>query len=402
MIGHRERCPVYSGARDFLLLCAPAPRVADKTEQRRKHDATWEDALNIGATNLQAFIADIFSREGCSDAESRRIGLYLVGANLTGHDSHGVIRAPRYAAWLRDGEIVADQTPTVVTDSDAFALIDGGYGFGQTAGPFAVELGIQKGKRNGVAIVALRHSGHLGRIGEWAEQAAAAGLVSVHFVNVAGSILVAPFGAVDRRFSTAPFSVGFPRPDGDPVILDFATSAVAEGKVLVASRGGKPLPEGSLIEADGGLSTDPATLYGPLTTDGPRDYRNGTGAIRAFGEHKGSGLALMCELLAGALTGSGTCGPGQRRFCNGMLSIYMSPGYFGSEEAFAQEARAYLDFFKSARPATPGGEVLLPGEPERRTRAKRLAEGVPLQDEVWASLCALGAEHGLDGAAYLK
>jgi uncharacterized oxidoreductase len=355
----------------------------------------------IAADRLQAFVGEIFTREGCPADEGGRIGRYLVGANLTGHDSHGVIRAPRYVGWLREGEVVAGRTPDIITDSDAFALVDAGYGFGQTAGPFALDVGIRKAQAGGVAIVALRHSGHLGRIGEWAEQAAQAGLVSVHFVNVAGSVLVAPFGAVDRRFSTAPFTIGYPRPDGEPVILDFATSAVAEGKVLVASQGGKPLPEGSLIDETGQLSTDPATLYGPIVAGVTPTYKSGTGAIRAFGEHKGSGLALMCELLAGALTGSGTAGPGQRRFCNGMLSIYMQPGYFGSNEAFAAETRAYLEFFKSARPASPNGEVLLPGEPERRIRAERLARGVPLQPDVWAALCRLGDAHGVAGADYL-
>lgn len=358
--------------------------------------------MQIGAKGLESFVRDIFRAEGCSEGESERIALYLVRANLAGHDSHGVIRVPRYVGWLREGQLVADQVPTVVTQSDAFALLEANYGFGQTAGPVAVRLGIEMAQRSGVAIVALRHSGHLGRIGEWAEEAAAAGLVSVHFVNVAGSVLVAPFGAVDRRFSTAPFAVGFPAPGGDPIILDFATSAVAEGKVLVASQGGKPLPEGSLIDTDGRLSADPRTLYGPTEGAGARDYRNGTGAIRAFGEHKGSGLALMCELLAGALTGSGCCGPGPRRFCNGMLSIYLSPGFLGSDESFASEARSYLEFFKSARPAEPGGEVLLPGEPERRTRAERLANGIPLTDEVWASLRAVGEGHGLQGTSYLQ
>ncbi|GJD52426.1 Hydroxycarboxylate dehydrogenase B [Methylobacterium crusticola] len=355
--------------------------------------------MQIAAAGLTAFVRDIFVGEGCPVPEAERIGRYLVAANLTGHDSHGVIRVPRYVAWLREGEVEADRTPEVVSDSPAFALVDAHYGFGQTAGPFATELGIAKAKRNGVAIVALRHAGHLGRIGEWAEQAAQAGLVSVHFVNVAGSLLVAPFGSVDRRFSTAPFAAGFPVAGAEPVILDFATSAVAEGKVLVASQGGKPLPEGVLIEPDGRLSGDPATLFGPL--DRPeRDNRNGAGAIRAFGEHKGSGLALMCELIAGALTGSGTAGPGPKRFCNGMLSLYMTPQVFGSEDALAAETRTYLDFFRSARPAAPGGEVLLPGEPERRTRAQRLAEGVPLPDPVWETLLTAGRARGLDGETY--
>jgi hydroxycarboxylate dehydrogenase B len=355
----------------------------------------------IKADDLQALVRDVFRAEGCSDAESGRIALYLVRANLAGHDSHGVIRVPRYVSWLREGHLAADQSLTLVSENDTLAVVDGNYGFGQTIGPLAVEFGIGKARKNGAAIVALRHSGHLGRIGEWAEMALEAGLVSVHFVNVAGSILVAPFGGVDRRFSTAPFAAGFPRPGGEPVILDFATSAVAEGKVLVASNGGKPLPPDALIEPDGRLSGDPTTLYGPMEGVGTRDARNGQGAIRAFGEHKGSGLALMCELLAGALTGSGTCGPDKERFCNGMLSIYMAPSYFGSEEAFGQETRAYLDFFKSSRPATPGGEILLPGEPERRTRAKRLAEGVPLPDEAWAAIGATARAVRLDPDSYV-
>ena len=354
----------------------------------------------IGAEGLEAFVRDLFIREGCSATEGARIGRYLVAANLTGHDSHGVIRVPRYVGWLRDGDVVADRTPEIVTDGGAFALVDAGYGFGQTAGPFAVALGIERAAKHGVAIVALRHAGHLGRIGEWAEQAAEAGLASVHFVNVAGSLLVAPFGAVDRRFSTAPFAAAVPVAGRPPVVLDFATSLVAEGKVLVASRGGKPIPPGSLIDPEGHLSADPTTLYGPL--DAPdRDHRNGTGAIRAFGEHKGSGLALMCELLAGALTGSGCAGPPPKRFCNGMLSIYLTPSAFGSEDAFAAELRSYLDFVGTARPADPDGTLLLPGDPERMSRAKRLAEGVPLPDAVWETLRAAGRPHGIDAGAYL-
>ena len=353
----------------------------------------------IKAERLERLVRDIFVAENCSVAESERIARYLVRSNLHGHDSHGVIRVPRYVGWLRTGVVERDRTLEVVTESDAFAVVDGHYGFGGTIGPQAVELGIRKARQSGVAIIALRHSSHLGRIGEWAEMAVEAGLVCVHFVNVAGSVLVAPFGGVDRRFSTAPVAIGFPLPGRDPIILDFATSAVAEGKVLVASNGGKKLPEGSLIEPDGRLSTDPATLYGAIAGSDARDYRSGRGAIRAFGEHKGSGLALMCELLAGALTGSGTCGPGERRFCNGMLSIYITPRFLGSEDAFAQEARAYIEFFKSSRPATPGAEVLLPGEPERRTKADRLANGLPLPDEVWESLRIVARDSGIDAEA---
>jgi uncharacterized oxidoreductase len=354
----------------------------------------------IAVDNLERLVRDIFRSHGCSEAESGRIALYLVRANLTGHDSHGVIRVPRYVAWLRSGEFVPNQSLAVVSENATMAVLDGQYGFGQSIGPEAVQIGMRKAGESGAAIVALRHSAHLGRIGEWAEMAAEAGLVSVHFVNVAGSQLVAPFGGVDRRLSTAPFAVGFPVRGRDPVILDFATSAVAEGKVLVAARGGKALPEGSLIEPDGQLSADPHTLYGPYGEGDAPDYKRGQGAIRAFGEHKGSGLALMCELLAGALTGSGCAGPGQKRFCNGMLSFYMKPSFFGSEADYAAEAQRYIEFFKSSRPAKPGGEVLLPGEPERRTRAERLKQGVPLSNDAWRAICATAEDAKLEVGRY--
>ena len=181
-------------------------------------------------------------------------------------------------------------------------------------------------------------------------------------------------------------------------MLDFATSLVAEGKVLVASNGGKPVPPGSLIEPDGTLSSDPVTLYGPIEGTHVRDAAQGAGALRTFGEHKGSGLAFMCEILAGCLTGGGTSGPipgGKRtRIANGMLSIYLDPGSFGAEH-FADAARDYATYVKASRPATPGGEVLLPGEPERRNRAARLPDGVPLQAKTWAAICATAAELGV-------
>ena len=341
----------------------------------------------IKADALERLVAAIFVGEGCSAPEAAAIGRHLVSSNLAGHDSHGVIRVPRYITELREGRVVKDQTIKVVSESGAMAVLDGGYGFGQWVGEQAVAFGLKKAKESGTAIVALRNSGHLGRIGGWAEIAAEAGVVSVHFVNVAGSLLVAPFGGVDRRMSTAPFVVGVPRPGEPPMILDFATSLVAEGKVLVASNGGKPLPAGALIEPDGRLSTDPQTLYGPITGPGPRSPGRGTGAIRAMGEHKGSGLAFMCEILAGALTGGGCAGPGPRdRITNGMLSIYMSPAAFGADAAFAEEVSRYVDFFKSSRPDRAGGEVLTPGEPELRYRAKRLKDGVPLEAETWEAL----------------
>jgi uncharacterized oxidoreductase len=341
----------------------------------------------VAAPTLETLVADIFVAAGCDEAEAGRISRHLLGANLAGHDSHGVARVPRYVEWLEAGYVLKGQSIEVVTDGGTFLLVDGRYGFGQTVAPQAVQLGIERALAHGAAIVGLRNAGHIGRIGDYAETANRAGLVSIHFVNVAGSVLVAPFGAAERRFSTAPFSVGVPLKD-KPLVLDFATSLVAEGKVLIASNGGKKLPAGALVEPDGTLSTDPRTLYGDYPPVGPRNPGNGAGAIRAFGEHKGSGLAFMCEMLAGALTGGGTSGPtdARTRIVNGMLSVYLSPRHFGTEEELQRVGRTYVEWVKSARPATPGGEVLVPGEPEARNRADRLANGVPLQPDTWTSI----------------
>ena len=220
------------------------------------------------------------------------------------------------------GSVVPDQTVEVVVDTPSLAVVDGKFGYGQTVTPQAVRLGIEKCKKAGLAAVALRNAGHIGRVGDWAEMAAAEGLVSVHFVNAAGSLLVAPFGGVEKRLSTAPYCVGIPRQGQDPIVLDFATSIVAEGKVLVASRGGKKLPKGALIDADGTLERGSGgAVWAAYTPDGPRDHTKGTGAIRAFGEHKGSGLAFICELLGGALTGTGAtaAGPPLRQRHDGVL-----------------------------------------------------------------------------------
>ncbi len=360
--------------------------------------------MNVDKHRLEHLTTAIFAAAGCSAGEAARIAERLIKANLAGHDSHGVIRVPRYIKMMRDDEVFPGRHITVVIDSDVMAVVDGNLGFGQTVGPEAVRLGIDKAKAGGVAVIALRRAGHLGCIGDWAEMAAGHGLVSLHFVNVSGSLLVAPFGAVERRLGTNPVAIGVPGADGPPLILDFATSVVAEGKALVALGGGKPLPEGSLIDDDGKLTTDPSVFYETTDPGEPPSARRGRGALRAMGEHKGSGLALMCEILGGALTGSGCAGPGKDHIFNGMLSIYLDVDAFDAEHApdvahgFAAEVQRYIAFFKSARPATPDGEVLVPGEIERRRRAERLADGIPLTEATRRALAETAHALGLDAA----
>lgn len=347
-----------------------------------------------------------FEASGCSSQEADTIITRLAGANLRGHDSHGVIRLPRYVQWIGEGRQIPNQTIEVLLDQPSFAVIDGRFGFGQSIGEQTVDIGVAKAKEHGVAMTALRNSGHLGRIGDWAERAAAHGIVSIHMVNVRGSLIVAPFGGIDRRGSTNPFCAGIPMPDGeDPIILDFATSLVAEGKALVALKGGKPLPPGALVDADGSITSDPKPLYGETPPGQYPDPAKGPGALRAFGDHKGFGMNFLMEMMAGALTGSGTAGAlGEdklRPFCNGMFSIYVDlgavtgvPSHLG--HPFAEEVRNYVAFVKSARPTEPGGQVLIPGEKEKMTMAERLETGLPLAAEAWDDIVATARSKGVN------
>ncbi|MDP6692300.1 MAG: malate/lactate/ureidoglycolate dehydrogenase [Alphaproteobacteria bacterium] len=353
-------------------------------------------SLKVDAEQLEALIAEIFDRAGCMRDEAERIAMRLLGANLTGHDSHGVIRTSRYIDWLTRGMFHAGRKVHIGLDTDALCILDGQYGFGQTIGEQAVRLGLDKAAKNGAAVVSLNNSGHLGRIGDWAEMAAAEGFVSIHFVNARGSVLVAPFGGAEARFSTAPFCVGVPRGEEPPVILDFATSIVAEGKVLVAYKGGKPLPEGALIDENGTYTSEPEVLYGSAGPDAPPAERNGYGAIRAMGDHKGSGLAFICELLGGSLTGNRATGLPNEHFANGMLSIYLSVEVFDQGGGFADDIKRYIDYVKSAKLANADEPILVPGDKERAVKADRLANGLPLSDDAWADIVNTARRVGME------
>ena len=334
----------------------------------------------VAVETLTGAVAALFAAKGCNDQEAADIATSLVGANLTGHDSHGVVRVPRYLAWMDEDVLRPNRALEVVVDGGAFVTADAGQGFGQTMGRRIVDLGVARAREHGVAVTALRRSGHIGRIGEWAERAAAHGLVSIHCVNVHGSVLVAPFGAMEKRFSTAPFAVGIPQAGAPPLVLDFATSKVAEGKVLNAIKGGKALPPACIIAPDGHLSHDPSDFYGvgdpafvPAAVSAP-------GALVAMGDHKGSGLAFMMEMLGGALTGGGACGPDKAPVLNGMLSIFLDPARLDPENDFHGEVRRFTDWVRDAEPRPHVDHVEAPGDTERRLSAERSRDGVPLPE----------------------
>jgi uncharacterized oxidoreductase len=325
----------------------------------------------VPAEVLEHVAAGILAAAGCADQEARTVASHLVLANLVGHDSHGVIRLTEYIPWLEKGMVLANRTARVIHETPLAATVDGSLGLGQAIGEQAIGLVLAKAAERGLAALAIRNTGHLGRIGHWAERCAEAGYLSLHFVNTSGfGVLVAPWGSSEARLSANPMAAGVPVPGGPPVILDISTASIAEGKIKVARNAGKQLPEGCVVDAGGRPTRDPAAFYGP-----PR------GAILPFGGHKGYGLSVIIELLAGALAGGGCTAPGSesaRALRNNMFSILIHPDLFGAGPQMAGEIGAFMAWLKSARPIGRGGDVLLPGEIERRTREARLAAGVPL------------------------
>jgi uncharacterized oxidoreductase len=272
----------------------------------------------------------------------------------------------------------------VKLDGGALLALDGCMGYGQVIGLEAMEMAIARAKQHGSCVMALARSHHLGRIGAWADVAVAQGFVSLHFVNVISRAIVAPYGGGDARFGTNPVCIGIPLPGEPPFILDMATSAVAQGKIRVAYNKGERLAEGLLIDDQGNPSTE--SRYGVIEP---------FGALLTFGLHKGYGMAVVAELLGGALTGGGTWhseDKSRRRVWNGMLSIVIDPRRLGTAEAFARETKEFLASLRKS-PVAPGfDKVRIAGEPEREWKAKRSKEGIPVDPATWDEIIAAGAK----------
>jgi hydroxycarboxylate dehydrogenase B len=343
----------------------------------------------IDARRLELLVRAVFERAGCAPGEAGVLAAHLVLANLVGHDSHGVIRLREYLPWLAEGKVCANRAATVVHETPISLLVDGDLGFGQVVGEAALDLAIAKTLGTGMAILGLRNTGHVGRVGHFAERAAARGLVSLHFVNTTGfGVLVAPVGGREARLSANPLAIGVPRGDDPPLVLDISTASIAEGKIKVARNAEKPLPPGAVVDAQGRPTTDASAFYGP-----PR------GAILPFGGHKGYALSVMIEAMAGALSGAGCTSDAPERkaaLVNNMTSILIRPDVLGAGESIADELRAFEAWLKSATPTEPGAVVLVPGELERRTRAERERQGIPIDGTTLVELADAAGRFGLD------
>ena len=349
------------------------------------------DYITLKADALTAAIRAIVTAGGSDEREAGLVSTNLVEANLKGHDSHGVGMIPRYIDSIKEGGLAVNAHVSITLDANALLTLNGNKAYGQVAGYEAMELAAERAKRHGVCVLGMSNAHHIGRIGHWAEQAIGHGLVSIHFVNVISRPVVAPWGGSDARHGTNPFCVGIPRAGKDPIVLDFATSRIAQGKTRVAYNKGEQLPPGILIDPQGNPTTDPRfSVLEPL------------GAILPFGEHKGSGLALVCELLGGALSGGLTGherGDGKRRVLNGMFSVLVDPHKMGTGENLAREMEEYVAWH-TASPANPQtGKLLIAGEPERISKARRLIDGIPVDATTWKEIIAAGGKVGLAPAA---
>lgn len=342
----------------------------------------------FSAHELRQVVRDLFAPLGASETEIQRLQDHLVGANLAGHDSHGVRNAAMYVSLARQGHLVFGADLDVLVESSTHAVLDGNWGLGQLMGWKAAGMAARKAKGGTVAAVTLRRCSHLGRLGEYAERIAGEGVVGFLTVNGhGGAHLAAPHGGLDRRLSVNPFAYGIPGPDG-PIVLDMSPTVVAGGKVAVKALRDEPAPVGWLIDSEGRPTTD-ATI---LSATPP-------GSLVPLGGHKGFGMAFVMDILAGALTGGGCSKPGTERWGNPALFIAINPAAFVGQDAFESEVAGLVDYVKSSRLAPGFDEVLVPGEPEERERLRRGTKGIYVADRTWETLQQALADVRADRAA---
>ena len=347
----------------------------------------------LPAEALERLAFATMSALGSADEEALIVARHLALANLSGHDSHGVGMLPDYVRLALDGLLVPNQSLDTLVDFGALLLFDAKRGVGQAMITAATKAGIGRAREQGCCVFGVRDAAHIGRVGHYAEDCAAAGMTGIFFVNVADhQPHQAPFGCSDARLGTNPFAVAVPGSDGPAAVLDMATSAIAFGKARVARNKGVPVPPDTVIDEGGRPTTDPTALV---------DERRG--ALKAFGQHKGSGLAVFCELLGAALTGGQSVQPEHPRkggILNSVLGIVIDSARFGERDAIGREFEAVKDWIRASAPAPGIDKVRIPGEPELENRAVRSRTGVPLDPKSLDDILAAATTAGV-GAVLL-
>lgn len=338
---------------------------------------------------LRGMASAIFRAGGSAGPEADLVADHLVQANLKGHDSHGVGMIPSYVKHLGMGLLVPNTRAKAVKDDGPMLMFDGLRGYGRAVGGQAMEAAIARCRETGIVAMTLANAHHVGRVGAYGEIASGAGLVSLHFVNVTDHrAIVAPFRGTDARFVTNPVCIAMPGTDRHaPLLLDMATSAIAMGKVRVSKNEGTLVPEGVMIDQQGKPSRDPNVMYAE-----PH------GALLPFGAHKGYALAVVTELLAGALSGGPTIQPGNPRLggiVNNMLTVLIDPARLAGVDWLRRELDGFLDYVKASPPADASAPVLVPGEPERLAAAERSRTGITVDPTTWDEILEAGEKVGV-------
>ena len=336
---------------------------------------------------LEKVAFHIYLAEGAPEDEARTVASHQVKANLVGHDSHGVILVPTYVDRIHKGHIVPGAPFEVVAESPATARIDGHWGFGFVVTEKAMQMAIEKARVHNVAAVTVSYQSHIGRLGDYPTMAAAEGMIGLITADSgAGPKAVAPFGGRERRLGTNPICIGVPSDLEGTLLLDMATSAVAQGKISLARNRKEAIPGSWVVDKDGNPTTD------------PDDYFQG-GAILPVGAdqgHKGYGLSFMVEMFSGILTGLGFGIDPQARHNDGCFIAVFKVEAFRPLAEFKKEVTEFARFVKDTPPAKGFTEVLYPGEIEWRTERERLRDGVYVEDETWDQIWGLVREHRLE------
>lgn len=340
----------------------------------------------FSAAELARVSQSLFEAAGLPSADAAIVANSLIDANLCGHDSHGLMRVPQYIDFLRKGIYKPGVPLKVLNETPAVIVADGDWGLGQVQAHRLLALLIPKARALGIAAGTLRNCGHVGRLGEYAEVAARERMAFFAAVNSHGSgRRVSPPGGTEGRISTNPICMGAPT-STEPVVLDFGTSAAAEGKVRVVMQKKEQAPDGWLIDHTGKPSNDPAVLYAQpggslLPFGGPQMY-------------KGFGLGLLLDLLSGGLSGGPCSSPafpigGQG---NAGLFVLFDPNLFGGVEHFLQQTDGLTEYVRTCPRSEGCSAITLPGDPERASKTKRLAEGIPVPEGTWDSIVKIAGE----------
>jgi LDH2 family malate/lactate/ureidoglycolate dehydrogenase len=337
---------------------------------------------SIAAEPLRAFARRTLEAVGSPSDAAAVVGDSLVAANLAGHDSHGVLRLPQYVGFCRDGRVDPARRPAVIRTEAATATIDAAGGWGQPAMWLATETALELASRFGLGAAVVNHCAHIGRVAPYVEAIARAGMIGLALANAGPA--VASYGGRSRVMGTNPIAWAVPRGDGkEPVCLDVATAAVAEGKLRVARGKGEPVPPDCVVTVDGHPTRDPQEFYAG-------------GALLPFGGHKGSGFSLLAQFVGRGLAELDPTPLGGPRGMNGPFVLAINVAPFVPLAAFLEQTEAQCAAVTGSAPAEGFAEVLLPGEPELRARERRLAEGVPIPTAVWDDLGTMAASLGIE------